>query len=107
MFGDAPNIKHIVQGSFMHDWVNVNEHRKETFNAVHAKIEPRDTRATHGHALNGAKAKRVAGASQNAPFKMSKFSKVTSKLAQTNAFGSSGIVQEEAVPADMTPPVEA
>ena len=41
------------------------------------------------------------------PEQMSKFSKVTSKLAQTNAFGSTKIKMEEAVPADMAPPVEA
>ena len=106
MFGDSPSIKHIVQGEFMHDWVNVNEQRKEAFNRASAKIEPRSTRATQGHAVNGAKAK-AASANKTAPFKMTKFSKVTSKLAQTNAFGTAGTPPKEASPAAMAPPAEA
>lgn len=106
MFGDAPNIKHIVQGTFMNDWMTFNNERKETFIAEHAKIEPKATKATQGHADGAAKAKAQRGAAA-APFKMKKFATVKSKLAQQGTFGPATIAAAGAMPADEVPAVEA
>ena len=79
--GVATRIDAIVQGDFMNEWVRMNEKRASDFTAAHARIIPRATKATVGHAT-AAKAKIESTNANNAkdPFKMKKFNKVPAKV---------------------------
>mmetsp|Transcript_15072 Transcript_15072/g.49437 ORF Transcript_15072/g.49437 Transcript_15072/m.49437 type:complete len:226 (+) Transcript_15072:24-701(+) len=75
--GDAPDIKAVVQGSFMMDWVKMNEGRQDEFNKLRQKPVPKPTKASAGHAS----ATKTVAEEPKAAFKMSKFSKVPPRVA--------------------------
>jgi len=74
--GEAPDIKTIVQGGFMQDWVKSNEKRAHLIAAKSEVIAPKMTKAAAGHA---SAASKYAPEDAPAPFKMKKFSNVKSK----------------------------
>lgn len=80
--GQAAHIKNVVQGTFMNDWVDMNERRADLFLAQNAKIPPQATKASSGH---GAKAKAMQDQETKEPWKMKKFSAVTSKVGSFRA----------------------
>lgn len=78
--GDAVDIKTIMQGGFVNEWVNMNEKRAGQLMAKHEWREPKMTRAAAGHATIQSK---YAEVSSPKPFKMKKFDKVQPKLSKT------------------------
>jgi len=75
--GDAPDIKTIVQGGFMQDWVTMNDKRAHMIASKHESIPPKMTKAAAGHASAISKYQE---SEESTPFKMKKFQKVQSKL---------------------------
>ena len=59
MSGPAPSMSNLVQGTFMYEWVDKNQARKEALNAHHKKIIPLGTKATQGHAAGASKSKQA------------------------------------------------
>ena len=79
--GVATRIDAIVQGDFMNEWVRMNEKRASDFTAAHARIIPRATKATNGHAMAArTKIEALNAESVKVPFKMKKFDKVPAKV---------------------------
>ena len=80
MSGPAPSMSNLVQGTFVYEWVDKNQARKEALNAHHKKIVPLGTKATQGHAAGGAKSKQ-AGEVGGKTWKMKKFQDVKPRIA--------------------------
>lgn len=75
--GDAVDIKTIMQGGFVDEWVTMNDKRASQLRAKHEWREPKMTKAAAGHASLPAKLAQAASPKQ---FKMKKFENVKAKL---------------------------
>ena len=80
--GEAPDMRDLLQGSFMWDWVKMNTKREDEFHMKAAKIAPTPTRAALGHAMGGKKVidSQKEALSKSKQWKMKKFEKVKSRV---------------------------
>ena len=80
--GEAPDMRDLLQGSFMWDWVKMNTKREAEFHLKAAKIAPTPTAAALGHAMGGKRVvdKQKETTSKSKQWKMSKFSNVKSRV---------------------------
>lgn len=74
-------MKALVQGAYTNDWVHMNDARAEEFDVRRNYIKPTPNKAALGHSAGAQKL--LGSQKEDGPgWKISKFTKVESKVAQ-------------------------